>query len=439
MMNGMTPYVDFSDSKGLLLWLIYGAGYLLSPTNYYGVFWISVLLWILIFYYCYKILTLYFDEEKAVKGAFLMAIPFFIYLFYYETRAECFCTLPVIHGIYTTQLFIKDKEDSKFLKNIFLLGVGTVSCFMMKWSISLMMLSFIFSVLLFCRQWDRRAKIFGFYICGAILFMLPFIFYFVYVGNLVDFLVEYIFVTGKTVSAGNSTFVADYVSKCVELFTTRRGIYLIYIAATVYLFVKNKDKKYAVNIISSVAFVFMSIIHDLGYYLYIASSFGIFLLVVIMTVANKIFMQKLVFVSSVCLSFFVCLGGHIRRLQLMGYKNWRLVYNDENVKMSYENADRVMSEVKNPKVLCLNCGEKGIGMGNNTLPACKYWAYQVGMTDEMQKNAIDCVKERKADYVICFADSESDKNFLHENGYEFVAKLIDCTNVRNIYKRRIVE
>lgn len=37
-MEGMTPYIDFADSKGPLLWLIYGIGYLLSPTSYIGVF-----------------------------------------------------------------------------------------------------------------------------------------------------------------------------------------------------------------------------------------------------------------------------------------------------------------------------------------------------------------------------------------------------------------
>ena len=43
MMNGMRPYVDFTDSKGPLLWLIYGIGYLLSPRNYVGVYVLSCL------------------------------------------------------------------------------------------------------------------------------------------------------------------------------------------------------------------------------------------------------------------------------------------------------------------------------------------------------------------------------------------------------------
>ena len=32
-MNGMIPYTEFADSKGPLLWLIYGIGYLLSKLS----------------------------------------------------------------------------------------------------------------------------------------------------------------------------------------------------------------------------------------------------------------------------------------------------------------------------------------------------------------------------------------------------------------------
>ena len=50
-MNGMIPYVDFADSKGPLLWLIYGLGYLFSPYNYIGVFWISFIMYAFVYIY----------------------------------------------------------------------------------------------------------------------------------------------------------------------------------------------------------------------------------------------------------------------------------------------------------------------------------------------------------------------------------------------------
>ncbi|MBQ4137937.1 MAG: hypothetical protein II592_00125, partial [Muribaculaceae bacterium] len=53
-MNGLTPYVDFTDSKGPLLWLIYGIGYLISPCNYQGVFLLSCLSFITTSFIVYR-------------------------------------------------------------------------------------------------------------------------------------------------------------------------------------------------------------------------------------------------------------------------------------------------------------------------------------------------------------------------------------------------
>jgi hypothetical protein len=43
LLNGMVPYVDFSDSKGILLWFIYGIGYLIDNYSDVGVFWLACL------------------------------------------------------------------------------------------------------------------------------------------------------------------------------------------------------------------------------------------------------------------------------------------------------------------------------------------------------------------------------------------------------------
>ena len=51
LMTGYTPYVDFADSKGLLLWIIYGIGYLIHHYSYIGVFWLACLSFFLGFVY----------------------------------------------------------------------------------------------------------------------------------------------------------------------------------------------------------------------------------------------------------------------------------------------------------------------------------------------------------------------------------------------------
>ena len=93
-MNGLTPYVDFADSKGPLLWLIYGLGYLLSHTNYLGVFWISCFWYGLTYFFTYKTADIFLkDTRKSVACTVLMTLAFFNPWFHNEIRAEDFCLL----------------------------------------------------------------------------------------------------------------------------------------------------------------------------------------------------------------------------------------------------------------------------------------------------------------------------------------------------------
>ena len=72
-MNGLVPYVDFADSKGPLLWLIYGIGYLLSPKNYLGIFLINCLMYSVMGYYVFKTINIYNrDLRKCFVGTVLM-------------------------------------------------------------------------------------------------------------------------------------------------------------------------------------------------------------------------------------------------------------------------------------------------------------------------------------------------------------------------------
>ena len=73
--EGLVPYVDFSDSKGLLLWWIYAIGYWISDYTYVGVFWISVLFSWLTFMFSYKTaLLLNGDNKRFALAATLLII-----------------------------------------------------------------------------------------------------------------------------------------------------------------------------------------------------------------------------------------------------------------------------------------------------------------------------------------------------------------------------
>lgn len=54
MMNGVVPYKDIFEQKGILLYLIYGIGYLISHKTFHGVFIIEVIFFAIFLYYTIK-------------------------------------------------------------------------------------------------------------------------------------------------------------------------------------------------------------------------------------------------------------------------------------------------------------------------------------------------------------------------------------------------
>ena len=64
MMNGVIPYRDLFEQKGPLLYVIYGIGYLFSPTTFHGVFILEVLFFTVFLYYIHKIICMFFENKK---------------------------------------------------------------------------------------------------------------------------------------------------------------------------------------------------------------------------------------------------------------------------------------------------------------------------------------------------------------------------------------
>lgn len=146
-MCGLTPYVDFADSKGPLLWLIYGLGYLLNHYTYVGVFWISCVFYTFSFLFAYKTSRMFVGKSTSILV--LAVLPFFLFYkrYHNEVRAEDFCYLFVFMCIYYTCKIFKGEEKRSLFKYSFAIGVSVMACLLMKWSIAIMLSGFAFLVL----------------------------------------------------------------------------------------------------------------------------------------------------------------------------------------------------------------------------------------------------------------------------------------------------
>ena len=193
-MNGMVPYVDFADSKGPLLWLIYGLGYLISPRDYTGVYWITCLWYSFIYYYTYKTADIFLKNRlKSVLCAVLMTVALFNPLFHVETRAEDFCLLFVTLSLYRTCLLLySDKVTDQMINRTFLLiGVSFSCLFLIKFNIAaIQSILLITSCYYLYRSKQSFIKPLVNYMFGVLLVLVPFLFYFIVEGNFGAFIQE---------------------------------------------------------------------------------------------------------------------------------------------------------------------------------------------------------------------------------------------------------
>lgn len=155
-MNGMVPYVDFADSKGLLLWLIYGVAYLIDHDSYVGVFWLSCFFFTFSFWYAYKLARLYISKNASVVLVSLMPLVLFWFRYHYEVRAEDFCYPFVLASLYYVCRILRGADRKELFRYSLYVGVCITCSLLIKWSVTLMMGGFAVTIL--CYSWKKKMK-----------------------------------------------------------------------------------------------------------------------------------------------------------------------------------------------------------------------------------------------------------------------------------------
>ncbi|MBR1882794.1 MAG: glycosyltransferase family 39 protein, partial [Muribaculaceae bacterium] len=177
-MLGLTPYVDFADSKGPLLWLIYGMGYLISHQDYTGVFWMSVVFYTAAFYFNYRAaLVLTKNSHQSIVASLLMALFYFFPLFHYEIRAEDFCQPFMSISFWALCVISQGSSNTRQLKQALLaLGGATAALLLIKFNYAAMQLSIVLcAAITTLRQRRDFAKSFVHYLSGVLIVLLPFV------------------------------------------------------------------------------------------------------------------------------------------------------------------------------------------------------------------------------------------------------------------------
>lgn len=432
-MNGLLPYQDFTDSKGPLIWLVYGIAYLLSPRSYTGVFWLTCLCYMLTLYCHYRTSRLLLDDKRcAIATAMMMMFPYLGFWFHLEVRAEDFAALPVSASLYCMmRLLCTRQRDSGLLRRLsFVMGACFMALLLIKFNFAAMQATIV-AAALWCIAHERisLAKPVLWLAGGAGLIALPFLLWFLITGTMTAFVGEYFINTLRSVAAPDG-LSATYTDELLEsLRSPSRLALLIAILYGGWLVTNRLRRCPWAPLLTGLAFYLIATRHSLwDYYYGICTTFVIFTVICAVEAARRpLRSSAFAWIAAAALAW-----GWIENRTVVkdaaDYPLSRIVKGRCEQQMeTYNRVAEVMSEVEKPRILNLYGFERGYGLQVEALPAGRYWSYQNGMTPEMEQGHRDILIQGLADFVIvedisrCFKAGIGPHN-LREYGYE------DCLN-----------
>ena len=388
--EGLTPYVDFADSKGPLLWLIYGLGYLLSPTSYHGVFWLSVLAYAIAFAFIWRTSRLFVDKREALLV--LCAMPLFLFFITYhnEVRAEDFCMPAICGGIYFTCSAMRPGGD-KLSKDAFLLGICMAYCLLIKWNIFFMMggMALLVAGVSLCR---KSFSGIGYGLLGMAAFLVPFFVYFLWAGNLQAFIQEY-FVNTLQITDRNlfRSFPRD------KVVITAMLVSLVFFC-----------RHFCVSYWFLLAFFpficFLMLRSVFLHYFATAMPFTMFALIFVANKLSAIIAKLPRSFFGVLLIMVYC--GALR----FNFHPTYLPMSTHPMQIRKAVMD-YMTKKERPKIMFTD-GDGGQGLCARAIPACKYWAQQKDASQQMKAAREQAVRERKADFIVVTNLAETPIGFI---------------------------
>ena len=415
--NGMTPYIDFADSKGPLLWLVYALAYIISPTDYLGVYFIHCVLYIASMLIMFMTVKLFVGKPLPAALLTVLTIPFlFIPSIHYETKSEDLSFIFVAISLWQTcKLLYQDGiKDKDYGLAFFLWGLCFGGTLMIKYNSSAMIGVFLVFMLVKLKKESRRFwPMFYQAVAGACVIVVPILIYLAIKGSLWAFIDDYFIQTPQTI--GNLVSGKSYFMQMLGRhdFVWIMIMFLCGCGASWFWLPRWKG----FPIISGAWFIALIMLFARGYYINICGPLMIF---VPLTFWAAITRHRLPNIISAAVMVVV--------LVFFGYQH-RKWYTKEYFGGLPEEARRkncaamneyIAGKAYKPLILYYGCSDKGYGLASEGLPACRYWSLQGGYTKRMGDDQQSCVELRKADFVFVKSDADSRRKRLRENGYRMV-------------------
>ena len=411
---GLQPYVDFSDSKGPLLWVFFMIAHKIHAYSFIGVFWIVTLLYTITLWFNYKSFNIFLKNKKIsyIATFFILAELFIVPSCREFLHTEDF-SLPFISIslYYIFRLFYQDKDSLP--KVSFIVGICFGAIFMIKFYTVIISLGLIIALVYKAKETKYPIlNVFLFLFLGGFIACLPFLIYFSCTNNLLNFFNEYILTTFKSHTNANYT---EYVY--LIRFSYYKGQALLASLPGLIYFIRKQTRYAYLPLILFIPFwlsEFSSVSPQFGLptnLFFFFTVLGFIQYAQIKKLSN--WLLYILTILFLLLSIIILYNRKV--IRYASTADFFTVKNETNTafaKYNYLIAQKPHARLLYKKIVITDWGFQ-----SESLPACKYFAPQYGETQEMTNNKIETVLNKKADFVCSIKEDTVFNAFLTKHGY----------------------
>lgn len=404
---GLTPYVDFSDSKGPLLWLIYRVGYMLSRHDFTGVFALVSLCYMGTYWFAYRTASLWLRRPMAVAVAVLSTLAWFNPVFFNEIRADDFCHLPITLSLYVTARALYGRRERGPVAACFIVGVCTAALMLIKYNIAAMNSVFAVTLLWHYRRRFAAALLWG--LAGMATVILPMAALLWRDGCLGACVNEYFLLTAVTTTA--EAPLVDFLGRIWRGITSWNvmvwGCLLTGIAGAALMSVLVRRYRWWPLAVFAWFLLPTLLLSWQAHHFSSLSAMYLFAAISVMAMVEPRVSgggERTVVGAAIVLAL-AC--ATVQNFYSPNYHaNWR--WKDSDNRREYDRHSAIVAQHPRSRILFWRCYDTGVGTRGEALPAIRYWAKQSGATAAMNDAQDTAVVRRVADFIVIHHRADPD-------------------------------
>lgn len=382
LFNGVIPYRDIFEQKGIVLYLIYGIGYIFSNKSFLGVFFLEVIADGIFLYSLYKIFVLFVDKKIAF---FLIPVLWSIITtstsFVHGGSCEEFI-LPFIG--YTLYYYFKHFHGLPLRnREMAWLGASASFVFLIKYTILGFWIGvglFLFLHFLIEKEYKNAFKFCLYFALGFLIPLFLALIYFLITSSLKSF-IECYFIVNMTAYNETSTTFLSKIGKIIigyfgSLHSNGHFIFGAIISIPICLFFMKSKKYFKFSILGILLITITLLLWGLKfyrYYIFPSLAFLVFPFVFIGLMLSKVqkrFSPKEFPISLICFSLALSI---FLAYQNANYKNMLFMPKSEVFLFKY--ADYI-ARYDNPTLLNMGYLDAGLYTTTGIVPNTRFFEVQ---------------------------------------------------------------